>query len=222
MPDAAPMLLAYVAGPYRGASHFEVSQNIAAARAVAARLWAMGVAAICPHTNSAFLSGAAPEEVFLEGSLEMLRRSDLVVLVPGWERSSGTAAEIAEARRLDIPVFMAADPDEPDFRLIPLPTEGDDMPGRKIRCANCLHCKMTWMASALTGTRERRVRCAAGKWAPPAGREKTYALHTATARGMYACGAFSSMGEDDEREFLRDLREDLPVERIVERVPRSA
>ncbi|HPQ72219.1 MAG TPA: DUF4406 domain-containing protein [bacterium] len=99
------MKVAYVAGPYRGQSHNDVAQNIAAARAVATQLWSLGYAVVCPHLNSAFMSGVAPEEVFLNGGLEMVRRSDLVVLTPDWAASQGTAAEIEEARTLGIPVF---------------------------------------------------------------------------------------------------------------------
>ena len=94
------------------------------------------------------------------------------------------------------------------------------MPSTRIRCANCLHCKMTWVASDLTGSRERRVRCAAGIWASKARREKTYSLHTVLTRTMEACPAFESMGQEDETAFLQDLRESLPAERIVERAPR--
>ena len=99
------MKLAYIAGPYRGRTHNDVAQNIAAAREVAAHLWSLGYAVICPHLNSAFMSGAAPEEVFMEGGLIMLRRCDLVVLVDGWQASQGTAREIEEARTHGIPIF---------------------------------------------------------------------------------------------------------------------
>lgn len=99
------MKVAYTAGPYRGRSHNDIAENIAAARAVASRLWSLGYAVICPHLNSAFMSGAASEEVFLNGGLEMVRRSDLVVLIDGWAGSQGTAREIEEARALGIPVF---------------------------------------------------------------------------------------------------------------------
>lgn len=99
------MKIAYIAGPYRGRSHNDVAQNIWAARDVAIRLWSLGYAVICPHLNSAFMSGVASEEVFLEGGLEMLRRSDLIVLVEGWPASEGTAKEIEEARSRGIPVF---------------------------------------------------------------------------------------------------------------------
>jgi len=99
------MKLAYVAGKYRGRTHNDVAQNIAAARAVATRLWELGYAALCPHLNSAFMSGVAPEEVFMEGGLTMLRRCDLVVLVDGWQASEGTAREIEEACSCGLPVF---------------------------------------------------------------------------------------------------------------------
>ncbi len=102
---ANKMKLAYVAGPYRGRTHNDIAQNIAVARTVATHLWSLGYAVICPHLNSAFMSGAAPEETFLSGGLEMVRRSDLVVLTPEWAASQGTAAEIEEARTRGIPVF---------------------------------------------------------------------------------------------------------------------
>jgi hypothetical protein len=54
-----------------------------------------------------YLSGAAPDEVWLEGDLELMRRCDAVLLVPGWKQSSGTVAEVTEARRMGLPVFAA-------------------------------------------------------------------------------------------------------------------
>ena len=101
----APMKLVYVAGPYRGRTHNDIAVNIAAAREVAAHLWSLGYAVICPHLNSAFMSGAAPEEVFLEGGLSILRRCDLVVLVDQWQASQGTAREIEVARECGLPIF---------------------------------------------------------------------------------------------------------------------
>ncbi len=105
MKTPTPMKLAYVAGAYRGRTHNDVAQNIAAARTVATHLWGLGYAVICPHLNSAFMSGVASEEVFLNGGLEMVRRSDLVVLVDGWAGSQGTAHEIEAARTLGLPIF---------------------------------------------------------------------------------------------------------------------
>ncbi len=90
-----------------------------------------------------------------------------------------------------------------------------------IHCANCLHCKEFSHVSPLTGIGERRIRCAAGQWATPAGKEKTYALHTALERRLKQCADYDSMGEDDLPEFLKTLRETLPAERIFDGAPRA-
>lgn len=106
MPACQPAVkVVYIAGRYRGPTAWDVDQNITAAKAVAARVWAAGFVALCPHTNSAHMEGAATNEQFLAGTLELLRRCDAVVLVPGWESSRGTLAEVAEANRLGLPVF---------------------------------------------------------------------------------------------------------------------
>jgi nucleoside 2-deoxyribosyltransferase len=95
----------YIAGKYRGPNAWAIEQNIRAAEDVAARVWAMGMVALCPHANSRHMDGVATDEHFLAGTLELLGRCDAVVLVPGWEKSSGTRAEIAEAQALCKPVF---------------------------------------------------------------------------------------------------------------------
>ena len=90
-----------------------------------------------------------------------------------------------------------------------------------IHCANCLNCKEFTHVSPLTGISERRIRCAAGQWTTPSGREKTYSLHTALIRRKDQCAHYDSMGEDDLPEFFKMLRETLPVERIFENPPRA-
>jgi len=103
----------YLAGPYRSKDGiWGVRQNIARATEVARELWLMGYAVICPHSNTAFMdggdawSGGDTAHVFLEGDLELVRRSDLMVLLPGWETSRGVAGEKALAEELDLPVFV--------------------------------------------------------------------------------------------------------------------
>jgi nucleoside 2-deoxyribosyltransferase len=95
----------YIAGKYRGPNAWAIEQNIRAAEEVAAQVWAMGMVALCPHANSRHMDGVASDEVFLEGTMELLRRSDAVVLVPNWRDSAGARAEVDEAHRLAIPVF---------------------------------------------------------------------------------------------------------------------
>ena len=109
MPSNGPIregFLAIVVGPYRDPrGPWFIVQNIRAAEAVSLELWQAGIANICPHLNSSLMDGAAPDEVWLAGGLEMLRRCDAVVVLPGWELSTGTAAEVTEAMLYGKPIY---------------------------------------------------------------------------------------------------------------------
>lgn len=98
--------LVYVAGPFRGANSWEMEENIRRAETLALECWRAGYATICPHTNTRFFQGAAPDKVWLTGDLEILRRCDALVLTPDWERSSGARAERDFAVKHGIPVFL--------------------------------------------------------------------------------------------------------------------
>jgi len=99
------MKVVYIAGPFRAGSAWEIELNVRRAEEAALQIWRMGMATLCPHTNTRFFQGAAADEVWLKGDLEMLSRCDAVLLVEGWERSEGAKAEAARARELGIPVF---------------------------------------------------------------------------------------------------------------------
>jgi hypothetical protein len=101
------MKLIYVAGPYRGNGEWQVSENIRRAEALALEVWRLGAACICPHKNTAFFGGSLPDHVWLDGDLEIVRRCDAILCVPGWERSVGSLGEVALARELGIPVFQS-------------------------------------------------------------------------------------------------------------------
>lgn len=102
------MKVVYIAGPFRSSTHWGIVHNVRRAELRALDVWGMGAAALCPHLNTANFQGAWPDELWIEGTLELLRRCDAVLLVAGWRGSEGTIAEIAEARRLGIPVFDVA------------------------------------------------------------------------------------------------------------------
>lgn len=93
----------YVAGPFRAATHWEIEQNIRCAEAIALDLWRLGgVAVLCPHTNTRFFHGAAPDAVWLDGCLELLRRCDAIFMSGGWGASVGACLELQEAERCGI------------------------------------------------------------------------------------------------------------------------
>ena len=99
------MKLIYIAGPYRADSQYETAQNIARARKAAEAVWALGGAALCPHLNSAWMSGLGPEGMFLRGYLELLRRCDAILVLADSDDSVGTQNELALAHTLGMPVF---------------------------------------------------------------------------------------------------------------------
>lgn len=104
------MKVCYVAGPYRSKAgphdFYGTLQNIRAAEAVAIDLWRMGIAALCPHKNTACFDGAVEgDEIWLEGALEMMKRCDIVVMTPGWRESSGARKEYEVAEERGIPIY---------------------------------------------------------------------------------------------------------------------
>jgi len=99
------MRVVYIAGPYRANNAWDIEQNIRRAEHAALMVWAAGMVALCPHTETRFFQGYLPDAVWLAGDLELLSRCDAVLLLPGWERSLGTQAEHKFARAKGIPCF---------------------------------------------------------------------------------------------------------------------
>lgn len=97
--------LVYVAGPFRAPNYWQQEQNIRRAEEIALELWRQDCAVICPHSNTRFFQGAAPDEVWLEGDLVMVERCDAVVLTPDWSKSEGARVEQAHAAAFGIPYF---------------------------------------------------------------------------------------------------------------------
>ncbi|MDD5543863.1 MAG: DUF1937 family protein [Acidobacteriia bacterium] len=98
----------YLAGPYRDSrGEWFVQQNIEHAGEVARKLWRDGFSVMCPHKNTSFYGGTdIPDQIWLDGDLEWIKVSDILVLMPDWERSSGTRAEKEFAEKLGIPVYV--------------------------------------------------------------------------------------------------------------------
>jgi hypothetical protein len=103
------MKIVYVAGPFRAATSWEIEQNIRRAEEVGHRVLLAGAFPLIPHANTRYFHGTAPAQVFLDGTMELLRRSDAVVLIDGWRRSSGAWLEKEEADRLGLPIFREAE-----------------------------------------------------------------------------------------------------------------
>ena len=99
-------IIVYVAGAYRAPTTWDVAENIRAAERVGLEVARLGAMPLIPQANTGLFNGQLTAEFWLEGTLELMRRCDAVVLVPGWEAPGGTRGEIEEAIRLGIPVFV--------------------------------------------------------------------------------------------------------------------
>ncbi len=97
-------MIAYIAGPYRAKTKLGIIRNILKARKAAKEFWAKGYTVICPHMNSALMKHL-PEEVFIEGDLEILKKSDVLVVMKGWQKSEGTKREIDFAKKNGIAII---------------------------------------------------------------------------------------------------------------------
>jgi len=97
--------VAYIAGSYRAKTVHGIVENIRNAEAVAIKYWKLGYAVICPHKNTALLDGVLPDEVWLAGAIELLKRSDIIVMSKGWERSTGSVAEHKLAKELGMEII---------------------------------------------------------------------------------------------------------------------
>ena len=100
------MKVIYIAGPFRGPNHWAIAENIRNAERAALEVWRMGAAAICPHANTAHFQDAAPDDIWLKGDLEILRRCDGILMLPTYKESKGATAEMQEALTLGMPVFF--------------------------------------------------------------------------------------------------------------------
>jgi hypothetical protein len=100
------MKLAFISGPYRASSSYKVQQNIYRAELIAKKYWKLGYAVICPHKNTSLFDCMLPDEVWLEGDLEILSRCDVIVMMGNWDKSVGALGELKLARDLGMEIIF--------------------------------------------------------------------------------------------------------------------
>lgn len=95
----------YVAGPFRAPTTWQIEQNVRAAESLGLLVAKCGAMPIIPHANTRFFQGELPDSFWLDGTLELLKRSDGMAVRRGWQTSSGTRGEIAWAEANRLPIF---------------------------------------------------------------------------------------------------------------------
>lgn len=99
------MRLVFIAAPFRGATPWEVAENVRRAERAALEVWRAGAVAVCPQSMSALFDKEGPDERYLDGWLAMLERCDAVLVVG---QSPGVRRELERAAQLRLPVFRSA------------------------------------------------------------------------------------------------------------------
>jgi len=95
------MKIVYIFGKYSGP---EQQLNIQQAEEAARYLWAKNIPCITPHLNTREFDGVAEYNTFLIGYIEILKRCDIALGLPGWDKSPGARTEHMVAIEEGIPV----------------------------------------------------------------------------------------------------------------------
>lgn len=92
------MILVYIAGAFTASTSEGIDANIDAAEKVAAQLIGSSdrFAVICPHSlGRNFKDGPGSPRYWYDATMTMAKACDVVLTVPGWEKSKGAINEVA-------------------------------------------------------------------------------------------------------------------------------
>lgn len=103
----------YVAGAYSANNILDCLKNIGRGEYYSSAIFMMGFAPFCPWHDKDYVVKNWDKDFtvkqFYDYSMAWLDVSDAVFLVPGWENSKGTLAEIERAKELSIPIVDSFD-----------------------------------------------------------------------------------------------------------------
>ncbi len=99
--------LVYVAGPFSAADRGGVESNIMRAALRGVEVAKLGACPVVPHSNTSLpqYEHVQPYQFWIAATLEMMRRCDALLTVPGWELSSGARGEVNAMTDMGKPVF---------------------------------------------------------------------------------------------------------------------
>lgn len=101
----------YVAGAYSADNIITCLKNIGRGEEYASKIFLMGHAPFCPWHDKDYViqnwNKKFTVKMFYDYSMAWLEVSDVIFLVPGYENSKGTMAEIELAKKLSIPIVKS-------------------------------------------------------------------------------------------------------------------
>ena len=100
----------YVAGAYSADNVVGILNNMNKGIRLSTQVLLKGFSPFCPWLDFQFQLNLREDETltvddYYRYSIDWLKVSDAVLLVPGWENSGGTLEEIRIANELSIPIF---------------------------------------------------------------------------------------------------------------------
>lgn len=96
----------YIAGPYSASNIIEALNNMRRGMQLSYEVLKAGFAPFVPFFDYHFsLIGETTLDEYYEYSLAWLRASEAILLLRGWQKSSGTLKELAIAQELNLPIF---------------------------------------------------------------------------------------------------------------------
>lgn len=110
MQGARTMKRVYVAGSYSADNVIDVLKNIGRGEKEAAWFFKMGFYPFCPWHDASYVKTFPDHDFrvsdFQKHSMAWLEVSDCVFVLPNFQSSKGTLAEIERAKELNIPVYL--------------------------------------------------------------------------------------------------------------------
>ena len=102
------MKVVYIAGKFRGPTAWDIAENVRAAERAGLEVAKLGAMPLIPHANTAHFHGQCTDEFWIEGTLELLERSDAIWVFnrEHYTSSEGTQGEVRRARIIGRHVFM--------------------------------------------------------------------------------------------------------------------
>lgn len=104
--EVQPIRLAYIAGPFRASTPLGVRRNVEAARDLGLHVAEAGLYPIIPHMLTQEFDKLLTDQFWLDGTMALLDRCDVIVLTEHWARSKGASAERLRALELGMPAFV--------------------------------------------------------------------------------------------------------------------
>ncbi len=104
----------YIAGPYSADNITDCLENMRNGMRMGAKVLLAGFAPWVPwhdfhHHLMLHNNESLSINDYYNFSIEWLKVSDCILVIPGWENSKGTLAEIEIANQLNIPIYYSLD-----------------------------------------------------------------------------------------------------------------